>query len=212
MAEAKRVLERATDEAHAASGLTPVELDTANGHAAVIHRHEEALFSGKGKFRPRGRDLGAREAAVVERAVGAWTGETEAEKITLDLRAGRERLEQPQEKLEAQKADLERREADVSHREAIVWLRERYDQQEAKNKKTLANALKKQKEDTRSEYKQKLTMQETCFKERHKVPEDKCTGLAKQLELLTGSVEGAHSLTAVSEKAREGFAKKLTES
>lgn len=112
----------------------------------------------------------------------------------------------------AQKGELEEREATVTNQEAShqanvatadARLRQEHDEQEAENRKTLAESLQKQKDGTYAEFKQELALQETRFQERNKVLKAKCSGLEKQLESMKDSVEGARYSVSASEKARE---------
>lgn len=125
---------------------------------------------------------------MAKREVDAGTCEAEAEKTASDLYAERARLELLQEALQAQSTVLKRRETNVERREAAhqanadagdARLRKRHDDQEASNKKALANALAKQKEDAHTEYKQRLALQKTRFTEKNKVLETKCANLEK---------------------------------
>lgn len=188
LAEAKGILDRAADKAHEAPNLTQVELDAANVRAADVQWREEALLSSEASLRRRERDLDAHEKAVAELEADARTHEAGAEKTASDLSTERARLELLWEALDAQKTKLERRETNIVSQEAALQanvgaadaaLRRKRDEQEASNKKTLTEALTKQKEDARSEYRQKLALQETRFVEKNKILEAKHADLEK---------------------------------
>lgn len=116
-----------------------------------------------------------------------------------------------QETLLSQRSDFEEHgetlaNQEASHQASVAansLLRQQRGEQEAKDRKTLAESLQKQKDDACAELRQELALQKTHFQERNQVLEAKCSELEKQLESTKDSAEEAQSLVGANKKARE---------